>query len=81
MHQEHNKIKKMVKKQLADYLGIEPEDIGDEDSLREDLHMSSTDISDFFHSLGGTIPYTFDDISQLETITDICDELSENIEF
>jgi len=36
-----------IKTILAGFLGIEPEDIEDEDSLTADLHMKPSDLTDF----------------------------------
>lgn len=40
-----------VKETLAEYLGIETDDIGSDDSLSEDFHMRATDITDFLEIL------------------------------
>lgn len=36
---------------LAEYLGVEPEDINESDSFSVNLHMGPTEISDFLESL------------------------------
>lgn len=45
------KIIDKVKNLLAQHIGVEVEDIKNEDLLSEDLHMSATDISDFLEIL------------------------------
>lgn len=40
-----------IKDLLADFLGVEKGDINDDDSLKEDLHMTPSDIIDFVHIL------------------------------
>lgn len=47
MESEINKIKNLVKEELANFLGIEKEDIDDETSFSLDLHMKASDLSDF----------------------------------
>jgi len=37
----------IVKDALAEFLGIEPEDIGFDDSFIDDFHMRPTDFADF----------------------------------
>lgn len=47
---EKTKLQK-VKELLAEQLGIEPEDIGYDDSLSDDFHMRATDFTDFLEVL------------------------------
>lgn len=69
-------IRNQVIKSLADHLGVEPEDIDDEDSLTSDLHMRATDLTDFIESLqevnsdAGNI-----DLTQIETVGELIDAL------
>ncbi len=60
---------------LADQIGVEPEDISMEDSLRDELHMSTVDlaeISDKLTSLG------FDevDLSEIDSVEELLEELN-----
>jgi len=60
---------------LADQIGVEPEDISMEDSLRDELHMSTVDlaeISDKLASLG------FDevDLSEIDSVEELLEELN-----
>lgn len=75
-----NKTKIALKKLLSEHLGIEVEDIKDEDFLRDDLHMTSAEISDFLHMIAKKYDIEFDDITLIETFQDIVDEISENSE-
>lgn len=36
---------------LAAQIGVEPEDIENDDSFAQDLHMTPSDLTDFIHSL------------------------------
>lgn len=40
-----------IKKLLADYLGVDPSDIKDDDRLTEELHMNLADLTDFANIL------------------------------
>jgi hypothetical protein len=51
METEALKLKVKVKSLLADFLGVEADDIKDEYSLTNDLHMTPADISDFLQIL------------------------------
>jgi acyl carrier protein len=65
-----------IKSLLATFLGVEETDINDDDSLKEDLHMSPSDIIDFVHVLkenGLEIDET--QLGETETV----EELSENV--
>lgn len=77
MNREYNDIKSSVRKALADFLGIETEDIEDDFSLGEDLHMKPTDITDFMEILA---KMNFDteklDFSAIETFSDLIDTLT-----
>lgn len=65
-----------IKELLAQYLGLEPEDISDDDSLVGDLHMSATDLTDFVETLGDkgidTSPL---DLPNIETVSDLIESL------
>jgi hypothetical protein len=56
-----------VKALLAEQLGVETEDLKDEDYLDEDLHMGPVEISDFVAKLQATGL----DISELENPTEL----------
>lgn len=46
-----NNPAKVVKSLLSNLIGVEPEDIKDEDYLDEDLHMGATEVADFLQKL------------------------------
>lgn len=61
---------------LAEHLGVEPEDINDEDSFAYDLHMRATDLSDFLVVLNGQgIDTSNLDMSEIETFEDFIEAL------
>ena len=68
---------KLIKKLLAEHIGVEPADINNSDSFAQDLHMSSTDLSDFFGILEerGIDTSTFD-LPALETLNDLIESIS-----
>ena len=72
----NNEIKEKVIKALSDHLGVEPEDIKEEDSLEHDLHMRASDLSDLMENLEtigietGKVALT-----EIETVTDLIDAL------
>lgn len=69
-------VREQVVKSLADHLGVEPEDIKDEDTLATDLHMRASDLTDFIETLqevnsdAGNI-----DLAAMETVGDLIDAL------
>jgi len=79
MNKDYNEIKESVKRLLSDSLGIEPEDIEDDFSLTEDLHMKATDLTDFMQILAQK---NFDtesiDFSEVETFSELIDALTQN---
>lgn len=67
---------KNVKKLLATFLGIEVDDINDEDSLVEDLHMSPAEIAEFLEKLTASgIDISPIDLTSLQTFADLIDML------
>lgn len=70
MNKEDTKNK--IIKILSEQLGVEPEDINENDSLESDLHMKTTELSDFIHNLN-TQGFETDkiDFSVIETVIDI----------
>jgi acyl carrier protein len=48
---EADKIVSIVKSTLAEHIGVDTEDIEEDDSFVEDLHMNPTDLSDFIAKL------------------------------
>lgn len=72
-------IKNTIKKELSEFLGIEPDDIEDDFSLAEDLHMKPTDLTDFMDKIG-SMGYDTDsvDLPQVETFSDLIDALTQH---
>ncbi len=79
MNKEYNEIQESIKKELAHFLGIEPEDIESDFSLTEDLHMKPTDLTDFMEILS---KMDFDtesiDFAEVETFADLIDALTQH---
>lgn len=70
-------ITELVKEVLATQIGVEPDDINEEDLLSEDLHMSPADVSDFVSSLTTKGFDTKDlELTSIETVSDVVDGLS-----
>lgn len=80
MQKNPNKdVSTKIKKLLSDYLGIEPEDIDDEDSLVADLHMKPTDLTDFIEILDTEgLDTTKLDLTEIETIGELIEEVGLN---
>lgn len=80
MDNELAQITQKVKRELADFLGIDMEDIEEETTLREDLHMDPTNLTDFKEILGKA---SFDvqdiDMSEIETFGDLIESLTAHI--
>ena len=75
MNQEKELAKK-IKSALANYLGLEPEDISDDDSLTADLHMKPTDLTDFAESLENiNIDTSKLDFTEIDTFSDLLENL------
>lgn len=69
--------KDTVKKLLAEQIGVEPDDIGEEDFLIEDLHMSPADLTDFVEKLEASgFPTHGLDLTEIETVEDLLEKLS-----
>jgi len=78
MNKEYADIAKSVRKLLSDYLGIEPEDVEDDYSLTEDLHMKPTDLTDFCDILSkNSFEVNSLDFNEIETFSELIDELSQ----
>ena len=78
MDNELNETKTKIRKELADFLGIEAEDIEDESILSEDLHMKATDLTDFIVHLESK-GYEAEkiDLTEIETFLDLADAINE----
>lgn len=60
---------------LAEIIGVEPEDINLEDSLREDLHMNSVDLVELSDKLTEADFGPFD-ISDVHTVEELLERLN-----
>ncbi|HJY98872.1 MAG TPA: phosphopantetheine-binding protein [Patescibacteria group bacterium] len=80
MDDELAQIKSRVRRELADFLGTDQGDIEDESTLREDLHMSSAELTDFLEILK-TAGFDVEaiDLTQIETFTELVEGLSSHI--
>lgn len=68
-----------LKKQLAEHIGVEVEDIKNEDMLSEDLHMSAADISDFLEKLENDgFNVSKIDLEETETVEELLEQVLEN---
>jgi len=69
--------KEIVKKALSEHLGIDPEDINDEDSFEHDLHMRASDVSDLIEILNSeNIDTGKVDLMEIETVSDLVNALN-----
>ena len=74
---DFDKTKEKIRKELADFLGIEPEDIADESILTEDLHMKATDLTDFTEILSNLGYDTSKiDYTELETFVELVEAVT-----
>lgn len=70
-------IEGLVKKLLAQHIGVEPDDIDYADSFMEDLHMSATDLADFMETLKREgIETSSLNLSNLETVNDLIESIT-----
>lgn len=66
----------LIKELLAQSLGVETEDINDDDSLVDDLHMRTTDLVDFVESLGDKGLNTSSlDLAKIDTVGELVESL------
>ena len=69
-------MKDRINKLLADFLGVEPTDITQDDSFTDDLHMTASDLADFVEVLTTA---GFDtqklDMTEVETLEGLYEKL------
>ena len=71
--------KNAVRRELANFLGVETEDIEDDVSLTEDLHMKATDLTDFLEVLTRMGMETSNvDLTETETFLDLVETLTDH---
>lgn len=70
--------KQKIKRELADYLGVDMDDIEDESVLATDLHMDAVALSDFIEILSKA---GFDtenvELTEIETFEDLFEAVAE----
>jgi len=77
MDNDFNKTKEIVRKELSSFLGIDPEDIEDDFSLTEDLHMKASDLTDFMEILARMNFATSDvDLMEVDTFLEFIEALT-----
>ncbi len=77
MEQQLNKIKILVKTELANFLGVDLEDIEDESSFTDDLHMKASDLTDFIEILKRMDMDTSSiDLGEIENFSDLVEALT-----
>lgn len=75
------KLSTTIKDKLAEFIGADSDDIKDDDMLLEDLHMSASDVSDFYHDLENEgLNIGKIDFSEIQTVEDLVDSVSEQEE-
>ena len=61
-----------IKELLANHIGVEPEDINNDDFFSEDLHMTAADLTDFSQVLEKEGFHTSKiDFTEIETVGDL----------
>jgi hypothetical protein len=78
MDNDFEKTKKIVKEELANFLGVDSEDIDDDVSLTQDLHMKATDLADFMEILTRMGMETTEvDLTETETFLELVEALTD----
>jgi acyl carrier protein len=76
MDKEEKQKRHLIKKTLAEHLGVEIDDINEEDNLKEDLHMNPVDLTDFSQKLSSAGLEVEDlDFVEIETVLDLFEAL------
>jgi hypothetical protein len=77
MNNEIDKVKEVVRRELSSFLGIDPEDIEDDFSLTEDLHMKASDLTDFMDVLTRMdMDVAGVDLTEIDTFSDFIESLT-----
>jgi len=73
----HNQLSIKIIELLADNLGVETEDISEDDSFSEDLHMAPDKLADFVESLS-SLDFEISNLAlaDIETVGDLAEMLS-----
>jgi len=73
----HNPLSIKVMKLLAENLGVEAEDISEDDSFTQDLHMAPDKLADFAETLSASgFEISNLALGELETVGDLTEALS-----
>ena len=68
--------KDQIIKLLAGHIGVEPEDIDEDDAFLTDLHMNPMELSDFVHSLTSLdLDISRLNLTETETVADLLEAL------
>lgn len=74
---DYELFKLKIKEIIATNIGVEADDIHDDDDLREDLHMNASDLTDLVEKLDeGGFEVTKLDLSSIETVEDLVEAIS-----
>lgn len=77
MDNDLEKTKQKVKRELADFLGIDMEDIEDDTEFSTDLHMDPSQLTDFMEILSKAGFATEDvNLTEAETFIDLVEALT-----
>lgn len=80
MNPNSQDIAKLIKSKLSRQLGIEPEDIGEEDLLTSDLMMKANDLADLLESLEEEgLDTSSVDFNDVESVGDLIEKLSDEV--
>ena len=75
---EIEKKREYIKKLLSEHLGVEEDDIHLDDSFSEDLHMSSSDLTDFINTLNEKgIEIDLSELSSIDTLEELLDKITQ----
>ena len=73
---QNDKLKHDIILLLCNHLGLEVDDVSEDDSLKEDLRMGQTVLTDFVEALSqGGYDTTKIDLESVETVGDLIDSL------
>ena len=77
MDSEFANTRQKIKRELADYLGVDMEDIEDETEFSTDLHMDAVMLTDFMEILvKAGYDVTQLDFNEIETFLDLVEALT-----
>lgn len=79
MESDFEKTKQKIKRELADFLGIDMEDVEEDTVLTDDLHLDPSQLTDFMEILSKA-GYDTDsvDLTEVETFTDLVEALTDH---